>query len=190
MVQDHFDKLRNHIEQVEPLTDDEWQTVKLAFEWVKLKKHQYLIQRGGRVRNDHWVVNGCLKASFTDLDGKENILQFAVEDWWISDYNALWKDESAKIDINCLAPSELLVLSNPKRLQLYTEVPAFQRFFHQKVTNAFVSLTNRVLSVLTKTPKERYDEFLTLYPDLVQRIPKKYIAQYLGVSRETLSRIH
>lgn len=185
-----LEKLRGHIERIAPLNDEEWQQIAEAFKLVKLKKHQYLVQPGMDLKNDHWVVKGCLKASFTDIDGKENILQFAVEDWWISDYNAVHKGQRTKIEINCLEPSELLVLHNNARQRLYEEVPVFQTFFLNKISHAFVALNNRILSFLTKNPKEKYEEFLMLYPDLVQRIPKKYIAQYLGVSRETLSRLH
>lgn len=186
----HYEQLRAHIEKTVALTDDEWQMIAKAFKVLRLKKHQYLIQSGAAVHNDHWVVSGCLKAGFTDREGKENILQFAVEDWWISDYNALFKGQESRIEIDCLEASELLVLPNQDRQRLYTLVPVFQTFFLQKITNAFVALQNRVLSLQTNSPKERYDEFLRLYPDLIQRIPKKYIAQYLGVSRETLSRLH
>lgn len=187
---DPYDKLRAHIEREVSISEHEWQTIARAFNLVKLKKHQYLIQSGSTVQYDHWVVSGCLKASFTDVDGKEHILQFAIADWWISDYNALFKGERSKIEIDCLEPCTLLTLSNPNRQLLYQQIPAFQTFFLHKITNAFVALQNRILSFMTKTPKERYDEFLLLYPDFTQKIPKKYIAQYLGVSRETLSRLY
>lgn len=182
--------LREHITREVAITDHEWQIIEQSFTHIRLKKNQYLVQAGAYVQNDHWVASGCLKACFTDPDGKEYILQFAREDWWISDYNALFKGEKSKMDIYCLEACEVLALSNPKRQLLYRDIPAIQTFFLHKITNAFVALQNRTLSLMALTPSERYNEFLRLYPDFIQRIPKKYIAQYLGVSRETLSRLH
>jgi CRP-like cAMP-binding protein len=65
-----------------------------------------------------------------------------------------------------------------------------EHFFRVKLTNGYVALQRRIISLLSGTPQQRYEEFGQLYPSLMQQIPKKYIAEYLGVSRETLSRIY
>lgn len=189
----HMEELkafRKHLENTYPFSEEDWLKVQEALEPVHLKKHQFLIQQQHPVDYDYWVYSGCLKACFTDSEGKELILQFATEHWWISDYNALFNRQSARIDVDCLEPCVLLRISLEDRYRLYEEVPAFESFFIRKITNGYVALQNRILSILTKNPRERYEEFLHLYPELSRRIPKKYIAQYLGVSRETLSRLY
>ncbi len=71
-------KLRKHIEEITPITDSEFEYVLSHFTVMKLKKHQFLIQSGNLVKDDHFVLNGLL----TNDEGKEHILQFAMENWW------------------------------------------------------------------------------------------------------------
>jgi len=82
--------LRSHIEKIVPLSDEEFALVASYFVERSLKKHQFLVQEGILVTNEYWVAHGLLKASQTDLSGKEHILQFAMEDWWVTDYQAFF----------------------------------------------------------------------------------------------------
>ncbi|GAB2676050.1 Crp/Fnr family transcriptional regulator [Flavihumibacter cheonanensis] len=180
---------REHIERITPLTDTEFDYIYGHLKTKKLKKHQFLVQEGDRVINDHFVIKGCLKAYLTDNKGKEHILQFAMEDWWISDYQALIKETPATLTIDCIEDCELLTLSLHNREKLCSEMHKIEHFFRQKLTNGYVGLQQRILSMLNNTAKERYDMLLASNPALFQRVPKQLIASYLGVTRETLSRL-
>lgn len=181
--------LRRHIEAISPLTDEEFEYILHHFIPRTLRKNQYLLQEGDRVPNEYFVMQGCLKAYYTSEDGKDNILQFAAEDWWVSDYRAFFQQQPSHLNIECFEQSELLCLSLSNREKLCAEMHKMEHFFRIKLSNAVVALQSRVESLLTHTAQERYEQFITLYPHFVQRIPKKYIAAYLGVSRETLSRL-
>ncbi len=182
--------LRKHIEEIVSLTDQEFDYILNHFTPTSKRKHQYLIQEGEPINKEFWVVKGCLKSSFYDKDGKEHIVQFAMENWWITDYDAFHNKTNAKLSVSCLSASELLYISLENREKLSASSPKMQRFWAKKTKLGYIALQNRVLTLLKDTPKERYEVLLRQYPMLFQRVPKKLIAAYLGVSRETLSRLH
>ncbi len=181
-------RLKQHFEEIISLTDNEFAYILSYFTTKKLKKHQFLIQEGDNVNHTYWVSKGLLKAYYVDDKEKEHILQFAMEDWWISDYQAYFTQTFATLNVACLEDTELLCLSFDDREKLCSEIHKMEHFFRKKANSGFVALQKRMLSFLTNNAKERYEQLLKQYPHLFQRVPKSVIAAYLGVSRETLSR--
>ena len=184
------EEFRRHLEELIELTDDEYTHVGAYLTVKKLKKHQFLIQEGDTVNHTYWVKKGLLKAYFTDEKGKEFILQFTMENWWISDYQAYPNQTKAILNIDCLEDSELLCLSSENREKLCDEMHKIEHYFRKKANAGFVELQKRMLSFLTNNAKNRYELFIQTYPQILLRVPKKLIASYLGVSRETLSRLN
>lgn len=180
--------LRQQIEKIMPLTDGEFDYILSHFTPKKYKKHQFLIQEGEDVPNDFFVLDGCLKAYHVSQDGKEHILQFALPDWWICDFNAYFNQTKATLNIDCIEDTEVLCLSLYNREKLCSEMHKIEHFFRRKSNSGYIALQQRILSMLNNNPQERYEKLLQLYPALFQKVPKKWIASYLGVSRETLSR--
>ncbi|HZH95763.1 MAG TPA: Crp/Fnr family transcriptional regulator [Flavisolibacter sp.] len=181
-------ELRQHFEKLTPLTDQEFDYVLSHFTTKKLKKHQFLVQEGDHVTNDYFVVKGLLKAYHLDGEGKEYIMQFAMEDWWITDYQAYFSQTKAALNISCIEEVEILCLSLRNRDKICADLHKIEHFFRRKCNMGYVALQRRILSMLSSNAKERYEQLLVQYPGLFQRVPKTLIASYLGVSRETLSR--
>ncbi len=181
--------LRQHFEKITPLSDQEFDYILSNFTTKKLKKHQFLLQENTEVQYDYFVIKGLLKAYHVDKEGKEHIMQFAMEDWWISDYQAYFNKEKASLNIDCIEDVEVLCLSLENRDKLCAELHQIEHFFRKKSNAGYVALQRRILSLLNSSAKERYDQLLLQYPSLFQRVPKTLIAAYLGVSRETLSRL-
>ncbi|WP_420574074.1 Crp/Fnr family transcriptional regulator [Kordia sp.] len=181
--------LRQHIEEIISLTDEEFDFVLSHFTAVKKRKHQYIVQEGEIVNKEFWIVKGCLKSYFIDLNGKEHILQFGMENWWITDYESFVKQIESKTSIDCIEDSELLYITYENREKLTVAMHKMERFWAKKSKFGRIALQNRILSLLQNSSKERYELLLKQYPKLFQRVPKKMIAAYLGVSRETLSRL-
>ncbi|MGL4631718.1 MAG: Crp/Fnr family transcriptional regulator [Leadbetterella sp.] len=182
-------ELRKHIENITPLTNEEFEYIFSHFTSKKLKKHQFLIQENDTVDHDYFVVKGLLKAYFVNNEDKEHIMQFAYEDWWITDYQAYFSQTNATLNIDCIEDVELLCLSLQNREKICADLHKIEHFFRRKSNAGYVAQQRRILSFLNDKPKERYEQLLTLYPSLFQRVPKTLIASYLGVSRETLSRL-
>lgn len=184
-----YTKLRAHIEQIVPLTDDEFALIQSHFHYRKVRKHQYLIQEGDSVVYSYFVLSGLLKLSSVDANDKEHILHFAMEDWWVSDYQAYFTRSRATMSLDCLEDAEVLYISLDDDNKLFAALPKLEHFFWKKSQSGYIASQQRILSLLSTSAKERYEQLLKQYPSLVQRVNKTLIASYLGVSRETLSRL-
>ncbi|WP_299223672.1 Crp/Fnr family transcriptional regulator [uncultured Aquimarina sp.] len=183
------EKLKEHIEKLIPLTDDEFLFVLSHFSFEKYKKNDFLIQQGESVKHCYFVVSGLLKLVYDDKDGKQHIVSFAMEDWWESDFSAYFTQTKAKMSLQCIENTSVFSLSLKNYEKLSTELPKIERFFLKKSNAGHIASQNRIISFLTSNAKERYEQLLKQYPLLFQRVPKTLIASYLGVSRETLSRL-
>lgn len=180
------EKLRQHIERVVPLTDDEFAFVSTHFTTKRFKKHQFIIQEGDAVKYHYFVISGLLKLVYT---GKPHIVSFAMEDWWESDFYAYYTQTEATMSLECIEDTEVLCLALDDYKKLCDDLQKMERFFLQKANFGFLAAQKRIISSLTSNSKERYEQLLKQYPLLIQRVPKRLLAAYLGVSRETLSRL-
>lgn len=183
------EKLRQHIEKIVPLTNEEFTFISTHFTTKKFKKHQFIIQEGDTVRYSYFIISGLLKLVHTDNGGKQHIVSFAMEDWWESDYYAFFTQTEATLSLECLEDTEVLCCTLEGYNKLCDSLPKMQRFFLEKANFGFLGSQRRIISWLTSNSKERYEQLLKQYPSLMQRVPKSLIASYLGVSRETLSRL-
>lgn len=182
------EKLREHIEKIVTLTDDEFAFVSSHFTIKSYKKRAFLIERGKSVKYSYFVVSGLLMLGYEDELGKEHIVSFAMEDWWESDYRAYHTQTKATMSLQCLEDTDVFCLSLQGYQQLCAGLPKMEHFFLTKANRGHIGSQQRILSFLTSDAKERYEQLLQRYPSLFQRVSKTLLASYLGVSRETLSR--
>ncbi|MBK1896124.1 Crp/Fnr family transcriptional regulator [Chryseobacterium paridis] len=183
------DLLRIHIEKIVPLSDEEFAVVSSYFTPKKYKKHQFLIQEGEAVAYNYFVLKGLLKLVYTDDTDKSHIVGFAMEDWWESDFRAFYTQSKATMSLECVEDTEVLCLTLEDYRKLCNAIPKMERFFLEKAYFGFIAAQQRIISTMTSSTKERYTQLLEQHPALVQRVPKSLLAAYLGVSRETLSRL-
>lgn len=184
-----YQSLREHIEKIISLSEDEFAFVCTHFSIKKFKKHQFLVQEGEEVKYSYFVVSGLLKLVHTDETGKQRVVSFAIEDWWESDYYAYFTQTKATMSLECIEDTETLCLLLEDYKKLCDSLPKMQRFFLEKANFGFIGSQRRIISWLTSNSKERYEQLIKQYPSLIQRVPKSLLAAYLGVSRETLSRL-
>ncbi len=181
--------LREHIEKVILLTDDEFEFVSKHFVAKSYKKHQFLVQKGEMVPYNFYVVSGLTKLVYTDKSAKQHILAFAMQDWWDNDFQAYYSQTKATLSLECIEDTEVLCLSLDNYHAICAGLPKIERFFLEKVTLGFLAAQRRILSLLTSSAQERYEQLIKQHPSLLLRVPKTQLAAYLGVSRETLSRL-
>ena len=182
-------QLRQHLEKIVSLTEEEFTIVCAHFTSKSYKKRQFLIQEDHPVLYAYFVVSGLLKLVYTDATGKRHLLSFAMEDWWESDFRAYYTQTPATLALECLEDTQVLCLSLDAYQALCETLPKMERFFLQKATAGSLAAQQRLLSLLTTSAQERYEQLLRQYPGLGQRVSKTLLASYLGVSRETLSRL-
>jgi CRP-like cAMP-binding protein len=156
------------------------------------KKGEVLVKAGEASNKGFFVVKGCLRSYVVDDKGKEHIYQFAPEDWLIADLEYFKRKEKALLWIDAIEESELKVITLKGGSMIdevdVTDTEAVKTSL-TKLHNRMYALQKRVIQLLSFTAEERYKEFLSTYPNLVQRVPLKMIASYLGVTPESLSRV-
>ena len=183
-----LDRLKTHIQEVIRLQDGEFDSIASYFVPEKFKRGEYIISQGSKVPYMYYVVKGIMKLIFIGASGKEHVLSFAQENWWESDYAAFYNGSCATMSLKCLEDCEVLCLSLNDLKELCAKIPKMESFFLHKANNGHIASQQRILSLLSTNPKERYEQLVQKYPSLLQRVPKTQLAAYLGVSRETLSR--
>ena len=184
-----FSKLRTHIEKRVQLEDAEFSECCKYFIYKKLKKKQFFLHEGEVCRYIGFVVSGCLRVYTIDHLANEHIIQFGVEDWWVSDMNSYLSGAPSVYNIDVLRESELLMLDKDNRENMLEAVPKMERFFRLLLEANYVSTHNRINDALSKTAEERYLRFIKNYPRLFEKIPQHYIASYIGITPQSLSRI-
>ena len=182
--------LKEHVSKIASLTDEEFDYFFSHFKPETFKKGQSIITEGQEVDKEYFVIDGCLKAFFVNDEVKMYILQFAMPTWWASDYAALYNNTKATINVDCVSDTEILSLSNSDREKICSELHQVEHFFRWRTNRGYVAAQKRLLSFMNNDTKTRYEELLALYPALYNTVPKHLIAAYLGVSRETLSRLN
>ncbi|GAB3295368.1 Crp/Fnr family transcriptional regulator [Hymenobacter tenuis] len=184
-----LDALRTYFQGKLPLSEEQLAELSTLLTWRHLAKQEVLVRQGEVGRYGAFVVQGCLRSFVTDARQKEHILQFAPENWWISDQHSLVRHEPALFSIDALENSEVLVFGADFYQRLQSFGPEFQAFFYRLLQNSLAAMQRRLIGVLSAPAEERYQEFLQLYPTLARRLPQRHIAAYLGITPESLSRI-
>jgi CRP-like cAMP-binding protein len=155
----------------------------------KVRRKQFLLRENEICLSSTFVVNGCLRGYTIDQNGFEHILQFAPPDWWIADMFSLITQKPGNLNIDAIQDSEILVLSRKDQEKLFAGIPKFERFFRILTEKSLVANRQRVLDTMSLTALQRYGTFCQHYPTLIDDLPQKLIAAYIGVTPEFLSKV-
>jgi len=184
-----FDLLYKKINEKITLTEEEFNLCKPLFSQRKLRKRQFILQEGDVCKYNIFVGKGLLRSYTIDEKGNEHILQFALEGWWTADLYSFFTGEPSLFNIEALEDSELLLITHPSWESLLEKVPAFERYFRILIQNSLIATQRRLIGSLSETAEQKYLKFVKAYPESIQRVPQHMIASYLGITRETLSRL-
>jgi CRP-like cAMP-binding protein len=154
-----------------------------------VSKGEILIKEGQTVNKTFFVTQGSLRSFCVDKEGKEHTLQFAIKDWWISDFIAIYNNEPASLTVECISDSVVIEFNAQKLNEIYLRFPEFEQFQRKNLERHVVSLHKRILNQLQLTALERYNLFLKQYPNIEQHVPNYHIASYLGITQQSLSRV-
>lgn len=183
---DHSLLLKNIAKHV-ALTKGEEAFITAAVQYQTIAKKQVLLQEGQVAKAITYVHSGALRAYYIDRDGNENIIMFAINDWWVTDIYSFTTGQPGLLTIDAMEDSELFHLPKTALDELFIQVPKFERFFRIIMQNSYVREQLRTIQNLSITAEERYINFVNKYPQFVQRVPLKQIASYLGITPEFLS---
>ncbi|MEO8111638.1 MAG: Crp/Fnr family transcriptional regulator [Ginsengibacter sp.] len=171
------------------LTAEEEEAIKNYLTPKKLRKKQYLLQEGDVCKVTAFVEKGSLRAYSVDDKGAEHIIQFALEGWTISDLYSFLTGEPATYNIDALEDSELVIVDKSAHEELLKRFPKYETYNRLQITGAYLAMQKRLSAIHSQSLEERYLDFTTLYPSIVQRVPQHMVASYMGLQPETLSRI-
>jgi len=184
-----FDVLRAYLEARASFTDEEIAFVRERFIPTTLPAGEFLQRAGDVPRHGAFVATGCLRSYVIDANGKEHIIQFAPETWWLADAASLMTGAPSQYFFDAVEDSELLLIDPPSQQVLLDQVPSYAAAFRTGLQKHNAAKDQRIVTTLTTTAEERYLEFIARYPSLAQRVPQWMMASYLGVSPETISRV-
>jgi len=172
------------------LTSEEENIIKSFWTEKTLKKGESLLRNGDVCRTDNFVINGTLKAFYINSEtGAEEVLYFAIENWWATDIDSFQKQQPSIYNIQAIEETELLQIRYDSFQEMLKQIPKLERFFRIIIENYLGSLQRRIIYNKVYDAEQRYLDFIKDYPKISGKVPQYLIASYLGVTAEFLSRI-
>ena len=188
-MQSTFHSINQYVNRCAVFLEHEIQLFDDLLQHKTVKKKTMLLREGEICNFEAYILKGCIRTFCMDENGAEVILQFAVEDWWVSDIASFHEQTPSKLYIETLENCDLLILTHEAKEELLMKVPQFERVFRLMVQRNLSVTQNRLVNTIAKPAQDRYLEFLERYPSVAQRVAQHYIAAYLGISAEFLSKI-
>ncbi|MEO8148188.1 MAG: Crp/Fnr family transcriptional regulator [Bacteroidia bacterium] len=184
-----FEQINKYVTKCITFSKEELEIFDLLLQHKSVTKKTFLLQEGEVCNLEAYIVKGCIRTYYIDINGFEVILQLGIEDWWVSDIASFNEQTPSKLFIETLEDCELLILTPQTKEDLLFKVPKFERVFRMMIQRNLSATQNRLINNIAKPAQERYLEFLEKYPTIPQRVPQHFIASYLGISPEFLSKI-
>lgn len=183
------DKLKAFIRNFDLLTDAEINQFTSEFKKVNVKKRQYIVQPNFVAKTRHFVAQGAFRSFVVGDGGTDHTISFAIENWWITDYNSYIYQQPATQFVVALEDSVILQIDYEREQLLKKTNHKFETIFRIMAERGLAFQQRRLISNLTQTAEERYDHFLEKYPQVAQRLPQYALASFLGMTTEFLSKI-
>lgn len=182
-------KITAFIENFVKLTELEKEIFSSCFKEVKIKKRQLIIQPNFVAKHRNYVLKGAFRAYVVTDEGQDHTITFAIDDWWITDYNSYIFQQPATMFVIAIEDSVVLQIDYEKEQELKQSNHKFETIFRIMAERGLAFQQRRMISNLTQTAEERYENFVNKYPQIVERVPQYALASYLGMTSEFLSRI-
>ena len=183
------EKIASYVEKFVRLTENEKIEFTSRFKETRIKKRQFIVQPDFVPKCRYFVIKGVLRAYVIGDEGKDHTIQFAMENWWISDFNSYINQQPASMFVVALEDCILLQISFEDEQILKALNHKFETFFRSKAELSTAFMQSRIITNLTRSAKERYDLFIKSHPKLAQRVPQYALASYLGITTQFLSKI-
>lgn len=184
-----FEVLRAYLLERASFSDEEMEFVRTKFEPATLPSGEFLQRAGAVAKYAAFVARGCLRTYVIDPNGKEHVVQFAPETWWVADSVSLTSGKPSDYFIDALEDSDLLLIDSHSHEAVVDTVPGYATALRKGLQRHAAAKDERIVSSISASAHDRYVRFLQTYPSLATRVPQWMLASYLGVSPETVSRI-
>jgi CRP-like cAMP-binding protein len=181
--------LVQHIERFVLLSHEAAGLLDKYFVIRNLKNKQHLLEEGQVCSENYFLIKGCLRKYVNTEGGEKQIFQFAIENWWMTDYTSLESGKPSECNIQAVEECVVACISNEHLENLYSEVPAMETYFRKILQRAYEASLSRIHVIFSFSGEQRYQRFTSAFPEFVQRIPQYMLASYLGFTPEFLSKL-
>jgi len=172
-----------------PLTSEEEALIEATFQPKRLRKKQYFLQEGDVCKHVGFIVKGAMRQYSVDDKGVEHIVHLYIENYWAGDRESSIMLTPSKYNIDAWEDTEMLIITRAEMMDLMEKIPALVKMIQLMDERNAIANQRRLSSTISNTAEKRYEEFAENHPQFIQRFPQHIIASFLGITKETLSRI-
>jgi CRP-like cAMP-binding protein len=181
--------LFKNINEKVKLSEEDFDKFLALTKTIIINKNDFFINEGNLAKHIAYINSGVLYSYSIDDKGDKHVVQIALENHWISDLYSFLSNEPSVFNVQAIETTEIIIINKNDFEKACDTVPAFERFFRILIQNAYVSSQKRVSRIYGNTAEERYLKLLKENHQILQRVPQHYIASYLGIKPQSLSRI-
>ena len=181
--------LSNHIQKFIQLEPSEIDTLESYINLSTIKKKEHFLKEGQVCNTMYFVTKGCARQYIINPKGTEQTLQFAIENWWITDYLSYHNNTPSHFYIQAIENCEVIAIKKNTLEALLIQIPKLERYFRIVSQKSFGAAQMRIKFLFTMSAEERFHHFNNLNPEFVQRVPQYMLASYLDFSAEFMSKI-
>lgn len=185
----HLEIFKNYLQKKVSITDEQFNLIAVHLKVKSFEKNEMILMKGDISSQGYFVSTGLLRSYSIDSKGKTHIIQFAPEQWWLSERNGLLFNEPSDFFIDSVEVTKAVIMTKDFMNEAARHVPCMNDLNNKMLNNAIRFMQKRINMLLSATAEERYLNFITLYPNLTLRVPQWMIASYLGITPESLSRV-
>ncbi|WP_111671907.1 Crp/Fnr family transcriptional regulator [Algoriphagus litoralis] len=171
------------------VSEEDFELIKSHFTYKRLRKKQYFLQEGDVCRYFAFVLKGAMRQYYVDEKGMEHVVQLAIENWWVGDRESWVKLSPSRYTIDAWENSELLMISYQDVVKLSQLFPSLAEMMRKMDESNNIATQKRITSAISHSAERRYADFALEYPEILRRFPQYVIASYIGITKDTLSRI-
>ncbi|WP_231489963.1 Crp/Fnr family transcriptional regulator [Pedobacter sp. Leaf170] len=184
-----FEVFENYLRGWVEISDKELNIIRAASTEKNLRKWQSILHDGEVWKINCFIASGCFRLYRFGKDGTDHTLRFGVENWWISDQESYNNGTPSLNNIEALAASSVIIWTKENWNELLASIPSLRLFYEKLLARSYETSQHRIYALISGSAEEKYLEFQKTYPSVFNKVPLHMVASYLGISRETLSRI-
>jgi CRP/FNR family transcriptional regulator, anaerobic regulatory protein len=189
MHNDQYAILANHIRRFVSLSQNQEEELFRNLHFRILKNKEYLLREEEVCTANYFIKKGCLRKYIDTESGKQQIIQFSIENWWMTDYTSLESGKPSTCNIQAVGDCEIIILNKLNQEKIFETIPVIESYFRKVLQRAFEASLSRIHHIFSFSGEERYHNFNNAFPEFVQRIPQYMLASYLGFTPEFLSKL-
>ncbi len=178
-----------HINRFTNLTKGDFDKVLQYFTIQTYKKKEIILSAGSKCNFNYFVLEGCAHMFFIGKNGTQRTVQFAIENWWITDYLAFQRGNITDFSIQAVDRTTILQIKRDDQKKMLEEFPELERYFRKIFEIAYGASLVRVKYVFDYSKEDVYYHFTESFPEFAQRVPQYLIASFLGLTPEYVSEI-